>query len=232
MILNYLNNFKMNKANEDLGKVFEKSICLLYDTEFIGNYKYSLENAIKLKDKIYNFKYIYPYNLKHIANKNNRYDFINDNDNYLSAKTTKKDGKICPQKIGQTTRKKFCEYLELEYKNVEEIKEYIINNISFLLEKYFETTFDCSIIYYNQYKNLLLFIKKIENINWNIYDIKFSHINKNKSWNESSSISINNINIGEFQIHKNRDCIKFRWYLEKMLKLFDYIFEIIEIPLL
>lgn len=222
----------MNKANEDLGKVFEKSICLLYDIDFIGNYKYSLENAIKLKDKICNFKYIYPYNLKHIANKNNRYDFINDNDNYLSAKTTKKDGKICPQKIGQTTRKKFCEYLELEYKNVEEIKIYITNNTSFLLEKYFETTFDCSIIYYNQHKNLLLFIKKIENINWNIYDIKFSHIIKNKTWNESSSISINNINIGEFQIHKNRDCIKFRWYLEKMLKLFDYIFEIIEIPLL
>lgn len=85
-----------------------------------------MENAIKLKDKIINFKYIYPYNLKHIANKNNRYDFINDNNNYLSAKTTKKNGKICPQKIGQTTRKKFCEYLELEYKNVEEIKEYII----------------------------------------------------------------------------------------------------------
>lgn len=40
----------MNKANEDLGKIFEKSICLLYDIEFIGNYKYSLEEAIHLKN--------------------------------------------------------------------------------------------------------------------------------------------------------------------------------------
>lgn len=46
-----------------------------------------------------------------------------------------------------------------------------LKNILLLLEKYFETTFDCSIIYYNQHKNLL-FITKLENINWNIYDIK------------------------------------------------------------
>ncbi len=37
-------------------------------------------------------------------------------------------------------------------------------------------------------------------------------------WNESTSISINNNTIGEFQIHKNRDCIKFRWFFEKLLK--------------
>lgn len=222
----------MNKANEALGKIFEKAICLLYDIEFIGNYKYGLENAIKLKNKIGNLKNIYSYNLIHTANKNNRYDFINNNNTYLSAKTTKKDGKICPQILGQTTRKKFCEYLQLDYLIIDEIKEYIINNISLLLGIYFETTFDCQIIYYNHHKNLLLFITNLENIDWNIYDIKFSHINKNKIWNESSSISINNITIGEFQIHKNRDCVKFRWYLEKILQLFNSKFEIIDIPLL
>lgn len=88
--------------NEDLGKIFEKAICLLFDIDFDGNYKYSLEEAINLKNKIIRFKEIFPYELKHIARNGNKYDFITNNDIYLSAKTTKKDGKICPQVIGQS----------------------------------------------------------------------------------------------------------------------------------
>ena len=44
----------------------------------------------------------------------------------------------------------------------------------------------------------------------------FKERSKNKKWNESSSIKINNITIGEFQIHNKRDGIKFRWCFEKL----------------
>ena len=221
----------MSVINEDLGKIFEKAICLLYNIDFDGNYKYSLEEAINLKNKIIGFKEIFPYELKHIAKNGNKYDFITNNNIYLSAKTTKKDGKICPQIIGQPTKKKFCEYFNISYIDNNDIKIYIIENIKNLLFNYFENTFDCPIIYYNKFKKHLLFIKRKEVINWNIYDINFSHIIKNKLWNESTSITINNNTIGEFQIHKNRDCIKFRWSFEKLLKLFSNNFEIIIIEL-
>jgi hypothetical protein len=173
---------------------------------------------------------IFPYKLKHIAQNGNQYDFVTLSDNkiYLSAKTTKKNGKICPQVIGQPSKKKFCEYFNIDKSyTLSEIKTYIENNVVNLLKIYALNTFDCPIIYYNKDKNLLLFIKLIIPIVWTDNIITFSHIIKNKLWNESSCISINNINIGEFQIHNHRDCIKFRWSFEKLLHMFKDNFDII-----
>ena len=63
-------------------------------------------------------------------------------------------------------------------------------------------------------------------IDWNDYEILFSHNKKKNQWNESTTISINNISIGEFQVHNHRDCIKFRWTFENLLKLFSSCFVI------
>ena len=213
-------------VTEDLGKIFEMSICLLYNIDYDGKYKYSLEEAHKIKEILFKLKDVFPFKIKHIAKNGNKYDFMSiDEDMYLNAKTSKKDGKVCPQVIGQPSKKKFCEYFELSPSiSLEEIKTYIEININKLLDIYALNTFDCPIIYYNKYKNILLFIKLKEQIKWS--NINFSHIIKNKKWNESSTISINNISIGEFQIHNHRDCIKFRWCFEKILDLFKDNFNI------
>ena len=218
---------------EDLGKIFEKAICLLYGIDFEGKYKYSIEEAIIIKDKINKLKNVFPYGIKHIAKNGNQYDFVTlDETKYLSAKTTKKDGKVCPQVIGQPSKKKFCDFFNLESSyNHEQIKQFIQENIMFLLEKYVLYTFDCPIIYYNKHKNIILFIKLKENIKWENHNVLFSHIIKNKLWNESSTISIDNITIGEFQVHNHRDCIKFRWSFEKLLNLFKSNFDIIDLKL-
>lgn len=214
---------------EDLGKIFEMAICLLYEIEYDGKYKYSLEEADIIKQRIYKLKDAFPYKIKHIAKNGNKYDFVSlENDHiHLSAKTTKKDAKVCPQVIGQPSKKKFCEFfgVDLQY-NLEQIKQYIQDNVNALLHIYTINTFDCPVIYYNKHKNLLLFVKLKENINWINFDITFSHVIKNKKWIESSSIIINNNTIGEFQIHNHRDCIKFRWSFEKILNLFKDNFEI------
>jgi hypothetical protein len=215
---------------EDLGKIFEMAICLLYEVEYDGKYKYSLEEAKLIKDRIYKLNQVFPYKIKHIAKNGNKYDFVSiENNNInLSAKTTKKDGKVCPQVIGQPSKKKFCEFFKIDLLfNLEQIKQYIQDNVNTLLNIYTLNTFDCPVVYYNKDKNLLLFVKLKDNINWTNYDITFSHIIKNKKWNESSSIIINNTTIGEFQIHNHRDCIKFRWSFEKILNLFKDNFEII-----
>ena len=228
-------NMKITKkiVNEDLGKMFEMAICLLYEIEYDGKYKYSLDEAKHIKETLYKLKNIFPFKIKHIAKYRNKYDFVSIDDKiYLSAKTTKKDSKVCPQVIGQPSKKKFCEFFGIDlFYNLEQIKEYIENNVKTLLEIYIKNTFDCSIVYFNKHKKLLLFINLIKNIYWEKYIILFSHIVKNKKWNESSCISINGITIGEFQIHNNRDCIKFRWSFEKLLNLFKDNFEIIDLTL-
>ena len=227
-------NTQKKVLTEDLGKIFEMAICLLYEIEYDGKYKYSLEEANIIKEKIHKLKVVFPFKIKHIAKNGNKYDFvsINDDKTYLSAKTTKKDAKVCPQVIGQPSRKKFCEFfgIDLLY-NLEQIKNYIETNVKSLLEIYTVNTFDCPIVYYNKHKNMILFVKLKESINWTDYEITFSHIIKNKKWNESSCIIINGITIGEFQIHNHRDCIKFRWSFEKLLNLFNNNFEIIDLSL-
>lgn len=214
---------------EDLGKIFEMAICLCYNTSYDGNYKYSLQEAQSLKNKLNNLKNLFPYNIKHCASRGSKYDFecLDDPTIHLSAKTTKKDGKVCPQVIGQPTHKRFCEFFEIDpTTSLEQIKLYITNNIANLLQVYSVNTFDCPILYYNKHTNLMAFIVLKEHINWSNYAIKFSHNIKNKLWNESSSISIDGITIGEFQLHNKRDCIKFRWCFEKLLSMFEPHFTI------
>jgi hypothetical protein len=230
------NSIKLIKPKiitEDLGKIFEMAICLLYNTPFNGKYKYSLTEAENLSNKISNLKNIIPNNLIHTAKNGSRYDFTltdGDGDAYLSAKTTKKGDKVCPQVIGQPSKKKFCSHFGLDNSlTTNDIKKYIQTNVLTMLDKYFEYTFDCPIIYYNQQQNICLLIKKREEINWTKYPLAFSHILKGKEWNESSSISINGITLGEFQVHNHRDNIKFRWNLLNLIKMFESNFEVIKI---
>jgi hypothetical protein len=225
---------KKKILTEDLGKIFEMAICLLYDTPYIGNYKYSMEKAMLLRDKIINLKTVFPHNIVHTAKNGARYDYTcTDTDNkeiYLSAKTTKKGDKVCPQVIGQPTKKKFCQFFGLDISiTIPEIKLFIEGNIYIMIEKYFEYTFDCPIIYYNEKGNKIKFIKKINNVIWNDYVIEFRHIKESKLWNESTTIYIEGVSIGELQVHNHRDCIKFRWCFEKILDKFNDKFEIINL---
>ena len=110
---------------EDLGKIFEMGLCLLYNIDYDGKYKYSMEEAHQIKDRIAKLLEVYPHQLVHTAKNGARYDFtgLEDQTVRLSAKTTKKDGKIAPQVVGQPSKKKFCEHFGvLETNTLEEIK--------------------------------------------------------------------------------------------------------------
>ena len=220
-------------VTEDLGKIFEMAICLLYDTPYIGNFKYNMNDAEKLRDNLQTLKTIFPQKLVHTAARGSRYDFTCSNaeeELYLSAKTTKKDGKVCPQVIGQPSKKKFCQHFGLDDSiNIVEIKKYIQDNIQNILQQYFHYTYDCPIIYYNKHKDIVLFVKKVSDIEWNKYKIDFSHIKKNKDWNESTTITIEDVSIGELQVHNHRDNIKFRWCFENVLYKFKCNFDVTQI---
>ena len=40
-------------------------------------------------------------------------------------------------------------------------------------------------------------------------------------WNESTTVKYNSVSIGEFQIHNNRDCVKFRFHFKNLLHIAD-----------
>lgn len=216
---------------EDLGKMFEMAICLYYETPYDGTYKYCLAEAQSLKNRLSNLKNVFPYNIRHCASRGSKYDFecVDNPTIHLSAKTSKnKTGKVCPQVLGQPSRKKFCEFFALDQSiGLDQIKLFISNNIANLLQVYSAHTFDCPILYYNKHSDMLAFIVLKQEINWSNYSINFSHNIKKKLWNESSSISINGVTIGEFQVHNNRDCIKFRWAFENLLTVFGQHFTVV-----
>ncbi len=215
---------------EDLGKIFEYAICLLFGIPYDGVFKYNIEESIKIKQLLNKLKLFIEGPIKHIAGKGNKFDYhIITNDTYLSAKTSKRCiGKVAPQVIGQASKKTFCQYFKLDSSfNSDQLKQYIQDNIKHILHIYSLNTFHCPIVYYNKYTNVILYLYIIKQIDWEIYTILFTHIIKQKKWNESSTIKINNITIGEFQFHNHRDCIKFRWSFENILNMFKGHFDII-----
>ena len=203
---------KLTLKTEDTGKQFEMSICLAYGIDYVGKYKYPIIQDPRLE----HLNDLFPGPLEHIAKNGSRYDFVSTSTmEYLSAKSTKAGDKICPQVIGQASKKKFRNFFGAP----EDIKGYILDNINNLLNVYYQHTFDASIIFYNKKRDKLKFIKPIKDIDFDLLDLSFSRTRD--TWNESNTLRLNATDtIGEFQVHNNRDCIKFRWNLEKILKLF------------
>lgn len=217
---------KPDENNETLGITLEQSICMLYNCAFNGIFKYETRRAVHLKERIQYLKQIIP-ELTHLGGKG-KYDFhCPQTDNHLSVKSTKKNGKVCPQIIGQTTLQKFRLYFSIP--SYTKIQDYTVNNIFILLSEYEKNTFHCPVLYYNEYRDQVYLIRQEKKVQWDKYKIEFSHVRKNREWVESTTVYANNVPIGEFQIHRNRNCIKFRWHFEKLIQVYSFHFYIIEI---
>jgi len=240
---------KPQLLTEDTGKIFERAICLLYNIPYDGKYKYSLADAETLCERLRpmesKLRELLPAP-RHSAKAGGRYDFSSPvaaggggggpadilPARHLSAKTTKGDGKVCPQVIGQPTKKRFCEFFELPADSSnEDIKAYIQENVNNVLYAYMEYTFDCPTLYYNAKTNKLSLIEQLEPIDWSEYDLQFTR--QGADWNESSSVQVRLgegvwMTIGEFQVHNHRSAIKFRWAFETILRLFGKHFRVVE----
>lgn len=212
----------INEADKNIDKIFKPELINLK----------LIEKDIELFEKL---KIYYPY-LEYIGNNDNKYDFkyidIDDcqKNKYVSVKSNFNGKKVCPQIIGQTTFKKYKSYFNIDENcDIPTLKIYIMEHINDILKRYLKYTFHCDIIYYfkERKKNVLQIIKydeiRLNNIEFEKGFISFSHIEKNKNWNESTTVyyklNNKNISIGEFQIHNNRDNIKFRWHFDKIVEL-------------
>lgn len=186
-----------------------------------------------------------PLPTKHIAEKQNPVDFMLKGNRTLSVKTNKRyPGKVAPQIIGQPTSETFFEIMSYEigynfqlelkkyggvdtYENRSKIfKHFALTNIDVLLKIYWEHLFECDylIYFYNilnpygeltynpQYKVLL----PLEYPTFNREYISFTKTEK--SWNESCTVKYKGKAIGEFQVHNNRNCFKFRFNFKNLFE--------------
>jgi hypothetical protein len=162
-------------------------------------------------------------------------DFILENGETLSVKTNKRGlGKVCPQNIGQCSPDIFWGHEKIiplynghkvpEGYNEKSMffKLFAIENIGYVIPLYLENLFCCdyTIHIYNIYNNNINF--EIFSKNKIYYDLlqlfsqkeKYRFTQNPSTWKESCTIKYENVSIGEFQVHNNRKCYKFRFNMK------------------
>ena len=161
-------------------------------------------------------------------------DFILEDNLTMSVKSNhSKNNKVCPPEIGQPSFRTFDHYfggigLYEPPVTSEVFKSVVMDNANFFIEKYIEHLFDCDRLFwvYGINRDITQFESKflsgeetlIENLkSFNIDEFSFTRDLQN--WNESNTIKLNDISIGEFQVHQARASLKFRFQLYNLLGL-------------
>lgn len=168
----------------------------------------------------------------HIAEGQNPIDFQLVNNQTLSVKTNQKfSQKVAPQNVGQPTSKTYFEYFSHLYNSEipddyasrsKLFKQVSMDKIDEVMAIYWENLFDCD--------HLIHFYDLIDNNGnpnqnfeyrvhpymtaQNFKKSEFSFTQTIDSWNESCTVKYYGISIGEFQVHRKRDCFKFRFNMD------------------
>lgn len=226
-----INTSKIN--NETAGLTAEYFICVHSEVKFnsskkrINTQTYNLMEA-SIRESL---RYL-PKIIKHVGHNNEEPDFILDDGATLSVKTniTKSAPKVCPQNIGQVSKNKFISIFAKFYNDVaikypshrkidDNIKDTIIEYIHKLLAIYLDNTFGCDyLLWIYKGKDMFRYLI-ISNINKYKFDRIKCSFTRTDNWLESTTIKYEGLSIGEFQIHKHRNCVKFRWIFNNLLKL-------------
>lgn len=238
-----------NLNNETIGQSAEYAICVAANIECnIAEGRINKSISDKLVEIIHEEKIL---NLlpdeicESCGYKNGSIDFKLKNGETLSLKSLKyKDGKVCPQKVGQPTLKSWDNTWETGWNGQLEYNQkrwdFIKSNIYKYLNKMIENIFCCDylIILKNCGSNpsISFFDKKLLKNKMDFFKdqpIIYTREEYEEKWNEkkkkysemSCTIKIKMsgelINVGEFQFHKNsRKQLKFRFWGLFLQKLF------------
>ena len=180
-----------------------------------------------------------PKPISHIAEDQSSIDFLLEGGYSLSVKTSMREaGKLAPQNIGQPTSSTFWSRLpelipegvditRLDYQESAKLfKQVAQSKASELLTAYWRNLFDCDFLIFvsnvldrddklSSSINASLYTKA-ESPDWDPSQITFTK--SLKEWNESSTIKYGKFSIGEFQIHNNRNCFKFRFNFKGLIQ--------------
>lgn len=202
-----INDFYRDRANQDIAK--------------------SLVNVIKEA-----FNEI-PQPTNHIAEGQNPVDFILIGNKTLSVKTNQQfSKKVAPQNVGQPTSSTYFHHFLEIYNNYvipndyaskcQLFKKVSIEKIDEVMAIYWNNLFHCDYLFHiyniiDSYGNLTnnsQYIVYPYLTSKNFEKSKFSFTQAVNSWNESNTVKYYGITIGEFQVHNNRDCFKFRFNMD------------------
>ena len=125
--------------------------------------------------------------------------------------------------------------IEDNYENRSKIfKEISIKYIDIIINEYWKNLVECDylLFFYNvvdknenisKNSEYIVLRKELKLPNWSKENFSFTKTLTN--WNESNTVKYNyngtQISIGEFQVHKNRNCFKFRFNIKNILKIIN-----------
>jgi hypothetical protein len=236
----YQNN--INKINYGaFGNTCEYALCKIFKLNITNHNGIETSYINILTKSLYNIKQEFKntYNMKciqYIGNTNHKVDFLckslnNDIKYTLSVKSNiNSKHLVCPQILGQCSFNTFVKFIK-EIKNIIiqdfiQLKDFISKNLLFLFNTYYTYLFSCDYLLWikkntdtgnsNDIINYKILTKK--NLDY-LVSANFTLSNSLNNWNSYNSLRYNNSTIGIFQLHNNRNIIKFRFYLDNLLKL-------------
>lgn len=209
-------------TTETFGLSVEKYICDTYNLSYEHHFKYrTISLQPELQEHISRvLRQIHVQ--RFLGSANGSVDFLLTHGKTLSVKTNTTGYKLCPQTIGQTTKSRFDLYFNLRDVDDKERKRFIIQHISTILKEYYRHLFCCDYLLWiyqdTTSKHHAQLFRASDFMYFPFYKCDFTFSRTLDTWNESSTLKVNGISIGEFQVHANRNCIKFRFHMKNLLK--------------
>lgn len=153
-------------------------------------------------------------------------DFLAEQGESLSVKTTMNSSfKLCPSECGQPGSATFDLYFGQLYEggiDYEKFKKVVLAKVEQMLPIYLDHLFDCDYLLlihidspddgYHVFKK-----KELRPFEWERSRISFTKPSA-VEWVESNTVKYNGVSIGEFQVHRHRNCYKFRFQIVKLAK--------------
>ena len=221
---------------EDVGKIFEKAVCLAFNIPYNGHFKYEDILSQELAKRMETVPVHFSSKYTHTAKGGATYDFSPESKNgrnapYISCKSNKSGQKVAPHSIGQAQPETFCQRLDIPFTDIPTLKAHLQKPTLIsekLLPELEKCTFDADILYYHQKDDTIQLIKQISGINWQ--DLDFSWTKSAADWNNSSTLKANKVSLLEVQFHqKNRTNMAVRWNFKNVLGMFPKCFRIITV---
>jgi hypothetical protein len=236
-LLLFLNDQITN--NETLGISAEKAICDLYDLAyplhivkrssniFVEKIKSSIEKIFT--NEFYPIRFLGSNKGNITKRSKSPHDFELSDGSTLSLKTN--TGKmVCPPEVGQPSLDTFLSHFGHLIEPGEDInnsiKECVFKNIGTMINVYIHYLFLSDYILHVTVAESVkaIIIKKTDFNSFFFNNENFSFTRKNPvDWNESNTLKYNDLRMGEFQLHKNRSGLKFRFHFENLIKIISQI---------
>lgn len=231
---------KVEETTETLGMSAESAICKYFGLErpasFATRVIPSMENDLMpaIKEA---FKII-PKAVKHTGSESGErgesskcsYDFVLEGNKTLSLKTNK--GKmVCPPEVGQPD----AETCMLYFRNfipsyVDKVtnpvfKQMVYDHIEEIMPIYLSHLLDSDWLLWlyrdgKSYSFKAIESAKVSTFEWKREKFSFTKETIDK-WNESNTVKYDGKTIGEFQVHNNRVCFKFRFQMQNLIDLLN-----------